>query len=131
MTTDSSHLSAEVAWPAMPDAVRGGLFVAAAVVTGLLAGFLVPPLFGAERETARPRAKTPPPPTMPSVIGQPLDEAQTTLRRRGIAYSTGGPEIVKTVMPELLEVCESEPVSGQSVRGTARLHTAVRGTCDL
>jgi hypothetical protein len=115
----------------MPDAVKGGLFVGAAVATGILFGFFVPPLLGAEREAAkRPRAHASLP-TMPSVVGQPLDDARRELRRRGIPDTTDAPDIVEAVVPAVLEVCDTEPGPGGSVRGSARLHVAVAGTCDL
>src|SRR5688500_13704751 len=116
----------------MPDAVKGGLFVGAAVATGILIGLFVPSLVGAERETTKgPRAQKPLLPTMPSLAGQPLDEAEGELRRRGIAYVSDAPDIVEVVVPAILEVCESEPAAGRSVRGSARLHVAVTGTCNI
>jgi PASTA domain-containing protein len=116
----------------MPDAVKGGLFVGAAVVTGILVGLLAPSLVGAERDTAKgPRAHKPLLPTMPTVVGEPLDEAQAELRRRGITYETDAPHIVETVVPDILEVCESDPVPGRSVRGSARLHVALARTCGI
>jgi len=116
----------------MRDAVKGGLFVGAAVATGILAGLFVPPLVGAERETAKkPKAQAPALPTMPSVIGEPLDDAKSELRHRGIRYVTDAPEIVEVVVPGILEVCETEPGPGGSVRGSARLHAAVAGTCGI
>jgi hypothetical protein len=115
----------------MSDAVKGGLFVGAAVMTGLLAGLFVPPLVGAERPAAkRPRAQAALP-TMPSIIGQPLDEAQAELRRRGISYETDAPGLVKSVLPQILEVCKTEPGPQALVRGSAHLHAALAGTCDL
>jgi hypothetical protein len=114
----------------MSDAVKGGLFVGAAVTTGILVGLLVPSLVGAERDTAK-RARTHPAlPAMPSVIGQPLDEAQRKLRRRGIDYVTDAPDIVEIVVPDILEVCESDPAPGAPVRGGARLRAKIAGTCD-
>lgn len=116
----------------MPDAMKGGLFVGAAVATGILVGFFVPSVVGAERETAkRPRAQMSRLPTMPSVIGQPLDEAQGELRRRGIPYVADAPDIVEVVVPDILEVCGSEPGPGRGVRGSARLRTALTGTCHI
>jgi hypothetical protein len=116
----------------MPDAVKGGLFVGAAVATGILLGLVVPSLVGTERDSpSRQRAQKPLLPTMPSVIGRPLDEAETQLRRRGIAYVADAPDIVEVVAPGILEVCDSEPVAGKSIRGSARLHVAVTGTCDI
>jgi hypothetical protein len=116
----------------MPDAVKGGLFVGAAVVTGLLVGLLAPSLVGAERETAKEgRAAKPLPPMMPSVVGQSLDEAEGALRARGIAYATDAPDLVETVVPGILEVCESVPGAGRRVRGSAQLHVALARTCDI
>jgi hypothetical protein len=116
----------------MRDAVKGGVFVGAAVATGILAGLFVPPLLGSERETAKkPRAHASLLPTMPSVIGEPLDDAKSELRRRRIRYVTDAPDIVEVVAPGILEVCESEPAAGSSVRGSARLHAALAGTCDI
>jgi hypothetical protein len=116
----------------MPDAVKGGLFVGAAVATGILAGLLAVSWGATERETAKgSRPHTSVLPTMPSVIGQPLDEARSTLRRRGIPYVTDAPDLVETVVPEILEVCESEPAPRQSIRGSARLHVALTGTCHI
>jgi len=116
----------------MPDAVKGGLFVGAAVVTGILAGLFVPPLVGAERDAAkRPRAHASPLPTMPKVIGQPLDEAEGELHRLGIRYETDAPGLVEKVVPGFLEVCGSVPGPGSSVRRSARLQTALAGTCDI
>jgi PASTA domain len=116
----------------MPHAVKGGLFVGAAVATGILVGLFVPSLVGTKRETAKgPRAHESLLPTMPSVLGQPLDEAQEELRSRGITYVTDAPDIVEEVLPEILEVCESEPGPGRSIRGSARLHVAPARTCNI
>jgi hypothetical protein len=117
----------------MPDALKGGLFVAAAVATGLVAGLFLPSLVGTERHTAkgRPGAQRPLRPTMPSVIGRSLDEARGELSRRGIAYVTNAPDVVEVTVPEILEVCESEPGPGRRVRGSARLRTAIAGTCGI
>ena len=115
----------------MPDAVKGGLFVGAAVATGILVGLLVPSLVGAERGTKGPRAHGAPLPQMPSVVGRPLDEAQSELSGRRITYVTDAPDIVEVVVPNILEVCESEPAPGKSIRGSARLHVAFAGTCDI
>src|SRR5688500_5748387 len=109
----------------MPDAIKGGLFVVAAVATGILAGLFVPSLVGAKREAAKgPRAQESQLPTMPSVLGQSLDEAKEELRGRGITYVTDAPDIVEAVVPEVLEVCDSEPAPGRNIRGSARLHVA-------
>jgi hypothetical protein len=116
----------------MSDAVKGGLFVGVAVVTGVLVGLLAPTLVGSERETARGTlAQKAQLPTMPSVVGEPLDQARTELRGRGIAYETDAPQIVETVVPDILEVCESDPAPGGSVRGSARLHVALARTCGI
>jgi hypothetical protein len=112
----------------MPDAVKGGLFVGAAVAAGLFAGLLLVAGRGAADQSG---PDSPPPPTMPAVIGQPLDDAQRTLRRRGIRYVTDAPEIVEATVPGILEVCESEPAPQRSIRGRARLHVSLAGTCRL
>lgn len=104
----------------------------AAVATGILVGLFVPSLLGAGRETAKgPRAHESPLPTMPSIVGQPLDEARGELRRRRITYVTDAPDIVEVVVPDILEVCESEPGPGRSIRGSARLYVALAGTCNI
>jgi PASTA domain len=115
----------------MPDAVKGGLFVGAAVATGLLVGLIAPTLVGPEREAAKRSRSHASLPAMPRVIDQPLDEAQSQLRRRGISYVTDAPHIVEVAAPEILDVCDSEPAPGRSVRGSARLHVAFAGTCHL
>jgi hypothetical protein len=115
----------------MPDAVKGGLFVGAAVAAGILAALLVPRLVVAEDAKSPQRAHAPALPTMPSVVGRPLDEADVTLRRRGIEYVTDAPEIVERVVPMVLEVCETEPAEGAAVRGSVRLHAALVGTCAI
>jgi hypothetical protein len=117
----------------MPDVAKGGIFVAAAVATGLLAGLLLPSWIGAAPETPRKRtaAHVPSYPTMPSVVGRSLDEADGELRRREITYETDAPGIVEDTLPELLEVCESEPGAGSDVRGSVHLQTAIRGTCGI
>jgi PASTA domain len=68
---------------------------------------------------------------MPRVIDRPLDEAQSELRSRGISFVTDAPDIVEVTMPNILDVCESEPDPGKSVSGSARLHVAVAGTCNI
>jgi len=114
----------------MSDAVKGGLFVMAAVATGFLVGLLAPQLVGAERETAkRPRAHVAALKTMPDVVSERLDEAQSELDRRGIRYETDAPQFVEMVLPDVLEVCDSEPPAGSGVRGSARLHAELIGTC--
>jgi hypothetical protein len=116
----------------MPDALKGGLFVGAAVITGVLVGLLLPTLVGPERETARgSRAEKVVLPTMPSVVGERLDQAQSELQGRGISYETNAPTFVEEVVPDILEVCESEPAPGRSVRGSARLHVALARTCGI
>jgi hypothetical protein len=116
----------------MPASVKGGLFVGAAVMVGILAGLLVPTLVGAERAGGKgTRAHTAQLPTMPSVVGRPLDEAKGELRRRRIAYVTDAPSIVEAVAPGILEVCESVPAPGAHVRGSARLHAELAGTCGI
>jgi len=116
----------------MPDVVKGGLFVGAAVTTGILFGLLLPQLVGAERDHAKgPQAHAPPAPTMPDVVGESLDQARSELGRRGIAYTTDVPGIVERTVPEILDVCASEPAPGKHVRGSARLHAALAGTCGI
>lgn len=116
----------------MPDVVKGGLFVGAAVTTGILFGLFVPQLVGAERDHAKgPRAHASPLPTMPDVVGERLDQARGELGRRGIAYTTDVPGIVERAVPEILDVCASEPAAGKRVRGSARLHAALAGTCSI
>jgi hypothetical protein len=68
---------------------------------------------------------------MPSVAGRSLDEVRGELSRRGIAYVTDAPDIVEVTVPEILEVCGSDPGPGRPVRGSARLNTAIAGTCDI
>jgi hypothetical protein len=116
----------------MPDAVKGGLFVGAAVAAGILAGLLVPRLVVAEDAQRPQRAHAAPSlPTMPSVVGRPLDEADLALRRRGIDYVTNAPDVVERVVPMVLEVCETEPAEGAAVRGSARVRAALVGTCAI
>ena len=132
VTCDASTHAAAVACAAMPEAVKGGLFVGVAVVTGILVGFIVAPLFGGERNPAkRQRAHAALLPKMPNVIGQRLDEAAGELRRRRGRYVTDAPDIVEKMVPSILEVCESEPGPGSSVRGSAHLRTALPGTCGI
>jgi hypothetical protein len=114
-------------------AVKGGLFVAAAVVTGMVVGLVLPSLVVAERETgssAHPQRKASLP-TMPSLIGRTLDEAEDELGRRQISYSTDAPHLVEVLVPTVLEVCETEPPAGAKVRGNARVRAAVAGTCSI
>jgi hypothetical protein len=116
----------------MPGAVKGGLFVGAAVAVGILAGLLVPSLVVAERDAAEGQsASTESAPVMPIVIGRPLDEAEDELRQRGIPYVTDAPDLVEIVVPTALEVCETKPHPGKRVQGTARLRAALAGTCDI
>jgi hypothetical protein len=92
----------------------------------------VPSLVVAEKETAgKSRASAPPSPTMPDVIGGRLDEVERELRTHRIVYSTDAPEIAEALVPGLLEVCNSEPPSGRTVRSGARLHVALAGTCHI
>jgi hypothetical protein len=115
----------------MPDSLKGGLFVGAAVAVGLLVAFLVPPLVVGSETANQPKTDAPPPPAMPNVIGRPLDEAEEELARRGIAYVTDRGEIFGVVVPSIWEVCETEPGGGEKVRGTAHLHAALPSTCDI
>ena len=115
----------------MPASTKGGLFVGAAVAVGILAGLTVPALVGAEGGTAKKSRAHAALPTMPSVIGQPLDQAKGELRRRRIAYVTDAPSMVEAVAPGILEVCDSEPAPGGHVRGSARLRAALAGTCGI
>ena len=115
----------------MSDPVKGGLFVGAAVAVGLLFAFVVPPLV-AGRETAKEhKADRPALPSMPDVVGRPLDEAEQELGRRRIAYVTDGGDILGIVVPSVWEVCETEPGGGEKVRGTAHLRAALPGTCSI
>ena len=117
---------------AMHGPLKGGLFVGTAVAVGLIAGLILPSLVTAERETTkRPRAGTPSLPTMPSLIGLPLDEAEDELRRRGISYTTDAPDLVEIVVPTVLEVCETEPAPGEKVREGARVSASLAGTCSI
>ena len=116
----------------MSDAVKGGLFVGAAVATGILVGLLVRWVVGGEPNARKAaRVQNPVRPPMPRGVGRPLDEADGELRRRGIAYEADAPDIVEVVASGMLEVCESEPAAGSSIRGSARLHVAVTGTCNI
>jgi hypothetical protein len=115
----------------MSGPVKGGLFVGAAVAIGLLFAFLVPSLV-VGRETAREsQADAPPLPTMPTVVGLPLDEAEEELGRRRIAYVTDGADIFGIVVPSVWEVCETDPGGGEKVRDTAHLRAALPGTCSI
>jgi hypothetical protein len=112
--------------------VKGGLFVGAAVLVGLVAGLLVPSLVVAEREIAkRPKGGTPALPTMPSVVGRPLDEAEDELRRRSIPFTTDAPALIEDFVPTVLEVCETDPAPGQKVRTRVRVRAALAGTCEI
>jgi hypothetical protein len=115
----------------MAGPLKGGLFVGAAVAVGLLLAFLVPSLVVGREAAKPPRTDAPPPPSMPNVIGRPLDEAEQQLGRRGIAYVTDGGDILGIVLPSVWEVCETEPGAGESVRGTARLRAALPSTCGI
>jgi hypothetical protein len=114
----------------MPDAVKGGLFVGAAVATGLLVGLFAPSLVGPERERSN-GARADSLPVMPSVIDRPLDVVQAELRSRGIAYETDAPHFIEATVPDILDVCDSEPAPGTSVRRSAQLHVALAGTCHI
>jgi hypothetical protein len=115
----------------MSGSVKGGLFVGAAVVVGLLAGFLVPPLVvGREPDNGR-KTNAQTLPSMPNIIGRPLDEAEEELARHGIAYVTDGGDIFGIVVPSVWEVCETEPGRGEKVRGTAHVRAALPSTCGI
>jgi hypothetical protein len=115
----------------MPDSLKGGLFVGAAVAVGLLVAFLVPSLVVGRETAGEPKTDKPPLPAMPDMIGRPLDEAENELARRGIAYVTDGGDIFGIVVPSIWEVCETEPGGGEKVRGTAHLRAALPSTCDI
>jgi hypothetical protein len=117
----------------MAGPVKGGLFVGAAVAVGLLAGLLIPLLVVADREPAkRPgRSGGASLPTMPSVIGRPLDDAEDELARHEIDYETDASAILETVAPTVLEVCDAHPPAGQKVHGTAHLRAKLAGTCEM
>ena len=115
----------------MPDSLKGGLFVGAAVAVGILVAFLVPPLVVGRETANEPKTDAPPLPSMPNMIGRPLDEAEEELARRGIAYVTDGGDIFGIVVPSIWEVCETEPGGGEKVRGTAHLRAALPSTCDI
>ena len=115
----------------MPDSLKGGLFVGAAVAVGFLFAFLVPPLVVGRKAANEPKTDAPPLPAMPNVIGRPLDEAEEELRRRGIAYVTDGGEIFGIAVPSIWEVCETVPGGGEKVRHTAHLRAALPSTCDI
>ena len=103
-----------------------------AVVVGMLAGFLVPPLVdpGPERAaTIASRKPVPPPkPAMPDVTGLKLQDAEQLLDQRGIDHDTEG-SVLGVVVPSVFEVCETEPAPGQEVQGTAYLHVDLPGLC--
>ena len=115
----------------MPDSLKGGLFVGAAVAVGFLLAFLVPMLVVGRETANEPTTDAPPLPSMPNMIGRPLDEAEEELARRGIAYVTDGGDIFGIVVPSIWEVCETEPGGGEKVRGTAHLRAALPSTCDV
>ena len=48
-----------------------------------------------------------------------------------IAYVNDGEDIFGVVVPSVWEVCETVPGGGQKVRRTARLRTALPGTCGI
>jgi hypothetical protein len=71
---------------------------------------------------------------MPGIIGRRLDEARDELRRRGIPYVTDAPdfvEVAEVVAPRAVEVCDTEPGPGRSVRGRAHLYASFAGTCGI
>jgi hypothetical protein len=114
----------------MSASLKGGLFVGAAVAVGFLAAFLVSPVV-VGRETGEGSKDLRPLPVMPQLTGRPMDEAEAELGRRGIAYVTDGGDILGVVVPSVWEVCETVPGGGQKVRRTARLRTALPGTCAI
>jgi hypothetical protein len=107
------------------------LFVGAAVAAGFLFAFLVPPLVVGSETAKETKTDEPPLPTMPNIIGRPLDEAEEELARRRIVYVTDGGDILGVVVPSLWEVCETEPAGGELVRGAAHLRAALPNTCDI
>jgi hypothetical protein len=112
--------------------LKGGLFVGSAVAVGLIAGMLVPSLVVADKEPQRrPNGGTVALPTMPSLVGLPLDEAEDVLASRGIEYVTDGPRVFEGAVPTIFEVCETEPSAGAKVRGSAHLRTTLAGTCGI
>jgi hypothetical protein len=115
----------------MSGPVKGGLFVGAAVAVGIVAGLLLPSLVVGGATAERQKPKAPAPPAMPDVVGLPLDEAELRLSRREIAHVTDEGDIFGVVVPSMWEVCETEPVAGQSVRGTAQVRAALTGTCRI
>ena len=115
----------------MSDSLKGGLFVGAAVVVGLLVAFLVPQMVAGRGTAKGQQAQAPPAPVMPNVVGRPLDEAERELRRREIAYVTDEGDVLGVVVPSVWEICETEPRPGARVRQSARLRAALPGTCDF
>ena len=115
----------------MSASLKGGLFVGAAVAVGLLAAFLVSPVVVGRETGAGSKGDARPLPVMPQLTGRPMDEAEAELGRRGIAYVTDGGDILGVVVPSVWEVCETVPGGGQKVRRTARLRTALPGTCAI
>ena len=115
----------------MSGPVKGGLFVGAAVAVGLLAAFLLPPLVVGDQGAATAKARKPPPPAMPDVIGARLNDAEDTLARRGIAYTTDGGDIFGIAVPSIMEVCETVPRAGEPVRSTVRMRAALPRTCAI
>jgi hypothetical protein len=112
--------------------LKGGLFVGSAVAVGLVAGLLLPSLVVAERGTEeRSGGEAVALPTMPSLIGLPLDDAEAVLARRGIDHVTDGPGMFEGAVPTIFEVCETEPIAGAKVRGSAHLRTSLAGTCGI
>ena len=115
----------------MSGPMKGGLFVGAAVAVGLLAGFLLPSVVMSGEGAATDGTDKAPRPAMPDVIGQPLNQAEDTLGRRGIAYVTDGGDIFGIAVPSIMEVCETVPGAGMPVRGTVRVRAALSSTCAI
>jgi hypothetical protein len=115
----------------MPDVFKGGLFVGSAVVVGILAGLLIPQMVVADRDSKDRGERRPKPalPTMPAVIGDSVSDAEAALERRRIAHETDADGILGVVIPEIWEVCDSDPLPGAKVSGTVHLTAALPGTC--
>jgi PASTA domain len=111
--------------------VKGGVFVGAAVAAGLLVGFLVPPLVVGREHDKGGEANAQTLPSMPNIIGRPLDQAENELARNGITYVTDSGDIFGIVVPSVWEVCETEPGTGETVRGTAHVRAALPTTCSI
>ncbi len=115
----------------MSGPIKGGLFVGAAVAVGLLAGFLLPGLVVGREGAATAEAGQPPRPSMPDVVGRPLDEAEDLLGRRGIAYRTDGGDVFGIEVPSVMEVCDTVPAAGERLHGAVRVRAALSGTCAI